>query len=84
VRGICFVVTISISFHRRRGILLYLLIATEPLIQLLDKGEIPFRKVNTHRRVRYDDVMAYKNRVDADRRAALEELAALDQQMGLE
>ena len=54
------------------------------LIQLLDKGEIPFRKVNTHRRIRYDDVMAYKNRVDADRRAALEELAALDQQMGLE
>lgn len=54
------------------------------LIQLLDKGEIPFRKVNTHRRIRYDDVMAYKNRVDADRRAALEELAALDQEMGLE
>ncbi|MEM5332085.1 helix-turn-helix domain-containing protein [Paraburkholderia sp. JHI2823] len=54
------------------------------LIQLLDKGEIPFRKVNTHRRIRYDDVMAYKNRVDAERRAALEELAALDQEMGLE
>ncbi|MFX1689824.1 helix-turn-helix domain-containing protein [Paraburkholderia sp. A2RI-6] len=54
------------------------------LIQLLDKGEIPFRKVNTHRRIRYDDVMAYKNRVDADRRAALDELAALDQEMGLE
>ncbi len=54
------------------------------LIQLLDKGEIPFRKVNTHRRIRYDDVMAYKNRVDADRRAALEELAALDQEIGLE
>lgn len=54
------------------------------LIQLLDKGEIPFRKVNTHRRIRYDDVFAYKNRVDADRRAALEELSALHQEMGLE
>lgn len=54
------------------------------LIQLLDKGEIPFRKVNTHRRIRYDDVLAYKNRVDADRRAALEELSALHQEMGLE
>ncbi|WP_322057736.1 helix-turn-helix domain-containing protein [Paraburkholderia sp. J63] len=54
------------------------------LIQLLDKGEIPYRKVNTHRRIRYDDVLAYKNRVDADRRAALEELSALHQEMGLE
>ncbi|WP_028222235.1 helix-turn-helix domain-containing protein [Paraburkholderia oxyphila] len=54
------------------------------LIQLLDKGEIPYRKVNTHRRIRYDDVLAYKHRVDADRRAALDELSALHQDMGLE
>jgi excisionase family DNA binding protein len=53
-------------------------------IRILEKGEIPFRKVNTHRRVRYDDVIAYKNRIDADRRAALDELSALSQDMGLE
>jgi excisionase family DNA binding protein len=53
-------------------------------VQLLEKKEIPFRKVNTHRRVRYEDVMAYKNRIDAQRRKALDELAALSQDMGLE
>jgi hypothetical protein len=40
--------------------------------------------VNTHRRVRYEDVMAYKNRIDSERRKALDELAALSQEMGLE
>ena len=53
-------------------------------VQLLEKKEIPFRKVNTHRRVRYEDVMAYKNRIDSERRKALDELAALSQEMGLE
>lgn len=53
-------------------------------VQLLEKKEIPFRKVNTHRRVRYEDVMAYKDRIDSDRRKALDELAALSQEMGLE
>ncbi|CAN7605196.1 helix-turn-helix domain-containing protein [Paraburkholderia sp. DD10] len=53
-------------------------------VQLLEKGEIPFRKVNTHRRVRYEDVMAYKDRIDSSRRKALDELAALSQEMGLE
>lgn len=53
-------------------------------VQLLEKKEIPFRKVNTHRRVRYEDVMVYKNRIDAKRLQALDELAALSQDMGLE
>jgi excisionase family DNA binding protein len=46
-------------------------------VQLLEKKEI-------HRRVRYEDVMAYKNRIDSERRKALDELAALSQEMGLE
>lgn len=53
------------------------------LIQLLEEGKIPFRKVGTHRRVRMEQLVAYKRQLDADRRAALAELVAYDQEIGL-
>jgi excisionase family DNA binding protein len=53
------------------------------LIQLLDEGKITYRKVGTHRRVRFDALMAYKRQSDAERRAALAELAAYDQEIGI-
>ena len=53
------------------------------LIQLLEKGDIPFHKTGTHRRVRYQDVMSFKERVDADRRKSLDELAAQAQALGM-
>lgn len=37
------------------------------LVQLLEKGEIPFHKVGTHRRLRYGDVLAFRARLDAAR-----------------
>lgn len=58
-------------------------ISRPSLIQLLDEGKIEYRRVGTHRRVRFEALMAYKRRVDGERRAVLAELAAYDQELGL-
>jgi excisionase family DNA binding protein len=52
------------------------------LIDLLEKGQIPHRKVGTHRRVLFQDLMAYKRTTEAARLKALDELSALDQELG--
>jgi excisionase family DNA binding protein len=53
------------------------------LIQLLDEGKIEYRRVGTHRRVRFESLMKYKREADAARRAALAEMAAYDQELGI-
>jgi excisionase family DNA binding protein len=53
------------------------------LVQLLEKGDIPFHKVGTHRRVRYEHVIAYKNAIDSKRRETLDALAAQAQELGM-
>lgn len=54
------------------------------LIKLLDEGAIPHRKVGKHRRIRMEDVMAYKAAIDRDREAVLDQLVgeAQEQDMG--
>lgn len=44
------------------------------LIKLLENGTIPYHKVGTHRRVRMEDVMHYKEAIDREREAALDQL----------
>lgn len=51
------------------------------LIGLLEKGEIPFRKVGTHRRLRMTHVLAYKVRSEADAERAFRQLAAQGQKL---
>ena len=58
-------------------------ISRPSLIQLLDEGKIEYRKVGTHRRVRFEGLMRYKRNAEAARRAALAELAAYDQELGI-
>lgn len=54
------------------------------LVQLLDAGRIPCRKVGAHRRVRPEDILAYRNATESGRRQALDEMTARDQELGLQ
>lgn len=53
------------------------------VVKLLEEGRIPFRKVGTHRRVRLEEVLAYKAADDLERRAAADALGAEAQELGL-
>jgi excisionase family DNA binding protein len=58
-------------------------ISRPSLIQLLEEGKIDYRRVGTHRRVRFEALMKYKRHLDGERRRALDELAAYDQELGI-
>lgn len=53
------------------------------LIKLLEEGAIAHRKVGKHRRVRAEDVMAYKATVDQAREKILDQLAHEAQEMDM-
>lgn len=53
------------------------------LVKLLEQGEIPFMKTGTHRRIRFSDLMEYKQCRDAERKRGLAELAELSEELGL-
>jgi excisionase family DNA binding protein len=53
------------------------------LIKLLEKSEIPFRKVGTRRRVLFADIEAYRHRDDERRRKTLEQLTREAEELGL-
>ncbi len=61
-----------------------LLMVSRPyFIKLLDEGKIPYRKVGTHRRVRYSDLLDFKSKEEQQREAALDELSAQAQKLGM-
>lgn len=53
------------------------------LIKLLEEGTIPYRKVGKHRRIRMEDVMAYKAAIDQERENVLDQLAAEAQEQDM-
>jgi excisionase family DNA binding protein len=54
------------------------------LIRMLDDGRLPYRRVGAHRRIRFDDVTAYRAREEARREALLTRIARESQELGLE
>lgn len=53
------------------------------LIRLLERNELPFEMVGTHRRLRLDDVLAYRRARSARRREALRELSRDADDLGI-
>jgi excisionase family DNA binding protein len=52
------------------------------IVKLIERQELPHRMVGTHRRLLFSDLRAYKDRMNATRRNALDKLAAETQAMG--
>ncbi|MBD2610535.1 MAG: helix-turn-helix domain-containing protein [Nostoc sp. GBBB01] len=52
------------------------------LIKLLEQGELPYILVGTHRRVKFDDLIKYKQQRNIKRRQLLNELIAESQELG--
>lgn len=53
------------------------------LVSLLERGVIPFTMTGTHRRVRFSDLITYKQGRDAERRRDLAQLTQMSQELGL-
>lgn len=53
------------------------------IVRLLDEGQIPSHRIGAHRRVLFKDVMVYKEEHRRARGAVLDQLSALDQELGL-
>ncbi len=54
------------------------------VIKEIEEGRLPARRVGTHRRVLFRDLLDYRARKRADQQHALDELTRLSQEMGLE
>lgn len=53
------------------------------IIKILEKGEIPYKKVGSHRRILLQDIMEYESKFKKRRRKQLNDLAAEAQKLNL-
>ena len=54
------------------------------VIKEIDAGRLKAHKVGTHRRIVYEDLSAYRRAMRAGQQAALERLAEINEELGLE
>jgi excisionase family DNA binding protein len=53
------------------------------VVKLLDEGRIPFQTVGKYRRLRFDDLLAYKRKDDEAWAKVLDQLTAEAQELGM-
>jgi excisionase family DNA binding protein len=53
------------------------------LVKMLEEGAIPFTKTGRHRRIRFSDLMAFKQQRDAESQEAMEALVRQAQELGM-
>lgn len=53
------------------------------VIKILESGEMKFTKVGKHRRIRYEDVISYKNKMKAQQENLINEIISSDEEAGL-
>ena len=58
-------------------------VSRQYFVTLLDGGKIRFSKTGTHRRIKFGDLMAYKEHRDTKRREGLDALTRMSEEMGL-
>lgn len=61
----------------------YLNVSRPYVVKLIEDEKLPARKVGTRRRVAFEDLLRYDEQQRARQRAALDELARIDQELGL-
>lgn len=62
----------------------FLNVSRPHLVRQLEDGKLAFRKVGSHRRIRFGDLVAYEKACKSDQLKALDELNAEAQRLGLE
>lgn len=60
-----------------------LMVSRPYLVKLLDEKKIEHRKVGSHRRIRYNDLLKFKEQEERARKAVLDELAAEAQELDM-
>ena len=53
------------------------------LVKLLEDGKIAFTKVGKHRRIKFDDIMAYKKQMKEQQKQHIIDIMNLDEETGL-
>lgn len=61
----------------------YLNVSRPYVVSLIEQNKLPARKVGTRRRVAFEDLLRFDEQQRARQRAALDELARIDAELGL-
>lgn len=58
-------------------------ISRPTLIKLLDEAAVPYHRTGNRRKILFSDLQEYKKQIEKARLSALNELSALDQELGM-